>query len=220
MKYIVNKIALSILSACLLFSACEKDTTPPVPNPNNPSPGVIDTVSTYSGTVELAYLKSVNADPACFIDLTNGKVYKVSEGKAHATEIDLMWGTRTVTPDQKYWVSTSDNYILNGFGASADLWQDHDLFVGWSKRNATMLDDFQQSANFNAIKTRAEFNAYVNGETGILTYIPFEGKADQINRSYFYDITHNGVKYIGVLKVSQADLADGWAKFTIKVIKA
>lgn len=218
MKYIVNKTSAALIGCLLLAASCEKDTT--APTPGNPLPGVTDTVSTYSGTVELAYKKSIKADPACFIDLANGKVYKVSEGKAHATEIDLMWGTRTVTPDQKYWVSTSDNYILNGVGASNDLWQDHDLFVGWSKRNATMLDDFQQSANFDAVKTRAEFNAYVNEETGILTYIPFEGKADQINRSYFYDITHNGVKYIGVLKVSQADLASGWAKFTIKVIKA
>lgn len=214
---LTKAVVLSVAFSLFLFTtSCDKEETPA---PNNPPGSITDTVSTYSGTIELAYLKSTNPDPACFLDLASGKVYKVSEGKAHAADIDMLWGTRTVTPDQKYFIGTSDSYILNAAGASDDLWKESDLFVGWGKRNATMMNDFAQ-IGFDDVKTRAQFNTYTSGQSGILTYIPFEGKADQLTRTYYYDITHNGVKYVGILKITQADLADEWAKFTIKVIKA
>ena len=211
----------SLLSVCLgialTAASCSKsdDTNP---SGGSSVPPAVDTVSTYTGTIELAYLKSQNADPACFMDLSNGRVYKVSEAAANAPTIDMLWGTRVVTPSQKYFVGTSDNYILNGAGVSDDIWQDGDLFAGWSKRNVTMMNDFV-GVNFDQVKTRAQLNEYVGDKYGILTYIPFDGLANQISRSYVYDITHNGVKYRGVLKISQADQADGWARYTIKVVK-
>lgn len=208
----ISIIAVVAATSISITSCSKKDTTAP-------ASVVEDTVSTYYGTVELAYKKSTNADPACFIDLSNGHVYKVSEAASHASEIDMLWGTRTATPDQKYFVSTSDTYILNAAGASDDLWKESNLFTGWSKRNVTMMDNFQ-AVSFDDVKTRSQFNTYTSGRSGILTYLPFDALADQQALSYYYDITHNGVKYIGVLKVTQADLAAGYAKFTLKVIKA
>lgn len=217
-----SSLVLSIATILLSASCVKNDTNTVTPDPadtttNNP-PVLADTVSTYSGRVELAYLQSTNADPKCFINLANGKVYKVSEGKDHATEIDILWGTRTVTPSQKYFISISESQMLNAIGANPDLWRESNLFTGWSKRNVSMMDYFN-ATGFNSINTRGQLMEYIGNNTGILTYVPFEGTADHMSWSYSYDITHNGAKYVGVMKITQADMADEYADFTIKVVR-
>lgn len=217
-----SSLILSVATVLLSASCVKSNTSNVVPDPadtttNNP-PALADTVSTYSGRVELAYLQSTNPDPKCFINLANGKVYKVSEGKDHATEIDILWGTRTVTPSQKYFMSISESQMLNAAGANPDLWKESNLFTGWSKRNVTMMDYFN-ATGFNNIKTRAQLMEHIGNNTGILTYVPFEGTADHMSWSYSYDITHNGAKYVGVMKITQSDLADEYADFTIKVVR-
>ena len=206
-----NAIYLILALSAVLISCSGDD------NDNNEVPATINSpVLVFSGTLEMAYLKSQSADPKCFLDLITGKVYKVSEGAANRSNIDLTWGSRAMTPSQKYLVSPDDDFIFFTNGGSPDLWQDFSLYAGWSTRNVVRYWDFSNS-NFDAVQTNADFDAFTDGITATLPYVAFEGTQSQLQRSILFETSRGEEHYIGVLKFTASNVNARTANYTIKL---
>jgi hypothetical protein len=204
-------IAALLLSAC--FTACNKTDTAKT------TPATAE-VMTYSGSFELAYKKSMNQDPACFIDLTNGKVYRVSEAAAHAKEIDLLWGVRTVVPSQHFLLSPLSN-ALDPLPTGSDVWNVTNLFTEWPIRNATeMTRAFTGVGNFNDIQTNAQFDTYVSNISMSQNTADFNALSTQVQHAFWFDATeHNDIKYQSIMYITNANDAAGTASFILKVRK-
>ncbi|GEP51779.1 hypothetical protein FNO01nite_24510 [Flavobacterium noncentrifugens] len=206
-----NAIYLMLALSAILISCSSDDS-----DNTEVSVTINSPVLVFSGTIEMAYLKSQSADPKCFLDLTTGKVYKVSEGAANTGNIDLTWGSRAMTPDQKYLVSPDDDFIFFTNGGSADLWQDFSLYAGWNARNIVRYWDFSKT-NFDAVQTNADFDAFAEGINATLPYVAFEGTQSQLQRPILFETSRGEKHYIGVLKFTASNVNARTANYTIKL---
>ena len=79
----LNFIAISLMALTMLFASCKKtEEVTPVASPD---------VKTYSFDINMAYLTTVNANPACFIDLDKGVVYTVPIAPLVSMGRDTSW---------------------------------------------------------------------------------------------------------------------------------
>ena len=207
----VKLLFLTLLSFVALTS-CSSDDGENVNKPSTPETPVL----VFNGTIEMAHLKSQNADPKCFLNLTTGETYKLSQSAANAKNIDLVWGSRASVPSQKYIASPSDTFVFHTIGGSNDLWQDFDLFAGWNVRNTVKFDLFGK-VGFENIVTNAQFDAYIEGESVFTEYLPFEGTQDQLQLTYMFETVHDDIRYIGVFKFTSANPNTRMANYTIKL---
>jgi hypothetical protein len=199
---------------------CKYDTSKP--NPLDPA------VAVYTGQFEAAQKKTDNPDPACFIDLVNGKVYKVSEAAAHSDEIDLAWSCLSWI-GYAYDYSYLTNPINMGSGSSYDgtWWDSPSLLAGWTVKNATKcsFDNYPTNMNdieFDNIKTYSQFkNWYAGAYKPSADDYDFNANASEIDRVYWFDVSRNdGSQYYCLMHIPQAYKGvNSWAKFTLKIMK-
>ena len=197
-------IAASLMAITMLCASCTKtpDVTPPSPD-----------VKSFTFDIDMAYLTTSNANPACFIDLDKGLVYTVQAAKTHASEIDLVW--HYYGGGQCYLQIPNNNIfsiVTDGFGIG-------ELGFGdWSVRNGGLLEysTSLSKGQVAGIKTVANLTEFIKDDLPIQPQILFDGTSSTYAKVYTFE---TGAKKRGVLIANSntVDSNGGRANITIKI---
>jgi hypothetical protein len=197
---------LSIFGILLLSVSCKKKnvepTTSEVP------------IKTFTTTVDLAY-NNTQPDPACFIDLDKGLVYKVSEALQHQAEIDLVYVLRYFNANDPIILSIGD---FDGHpGLPISDWTKTTLginqFTTFNHTTLNYASSYNTATGFNAITTVNGLISWLNGNT---TYHEFLDVTPATIGDIFLFNTHQNKK--GALKVLDCQNGSaGYVKMEIKI---
>lgn len=188
----------------LIFASCTKK------DPVQPT----DQLKHFTSTIELAYNES-QADPACFIDLDNGKVYSVSEATAHAAEIDLVYVLRYTIANDPMVVSIGN--FDGSDGITAAYWDKQTLGIGgFSNYNHTIVDqDGNTATGFATLESIADFDAWIGNSLDYTTQDYYQVDGGYIGDMYVFR-THQNKR--GAFKLIDAQNGStGYATIEIKI---
>ena len=199
-------IAIATTISCLFMTACVKKTDDAV---TTTSPDV----KTFTFTINMAYLTTIDASPSCFIDLDKGVTYNVQTAPAHADEIDLVWHYYGFDqcylriPNHNMNIATSNAFDIGTLG-----------FGSWSVRNSGLLEystslSKGQVAN---IKTVSDLTTFIKDDLPIQPEILFDGTSATYAKVYTFE---TGAKKRGVLIANSntVDSNGGRANITVKI---
>jgi hypothetical protein len=204
---------LTLLALNVVLCACpKKDFDDPTIKP----------IKTFTGQMQCLWDESQQANPKCFLDLDNGKVYDVSTAKAHAAEIDLIWtecsgGILICSPTELI------NYpAFTPSASSSPNFQVPVLLGNWPVTNPTRID-YESShlvSDFTAITDEPNLLALVGNhfDASTIQWSTMEANSNSFGKVYFVETSTNGVKKKGFIHFTSGQTGVGnFVNFEIKI---
>ena len=172
---------------------------------------------TYTINFEMAYKTTVNANPKCFIDFDNGKVYDVQTAPAHAADIDAVWVYENGNSDAMYLFSMNQNM----FSTATDGFNAGELGLGnWAVRSNCILEYKGSLAkgDITGAKSVDDLKALIKSalDFSSLNFQTFDGTSSTFAKVYVFE-TNRQKRGAFIVNSNSADSNGGRANITIRV---